>query len=300
MTSRAPRLLVGVDGTEGSVEALRWAAHEAARRRFPLHVMSCAELPVAVEAGLLGAARSGVHASAGAAMDSIVGEHEALNQRAVDLARSFGLGIEVSGETVLGAPAYALVGASHAEDTIVVGATSHPGRLTEVLGSVATVVAHRAHCPVVVVHGTDRKDAAIGRIAVGVDGSECSDHALAWAIDEAQHCGAELILVHGWVYPYQGSRSGITEARDDMKLDAMRTLEASAKAVREQAPALRSHCIISEQPPAKAIIDAAKEADLLVVGSRGHGGFASLLLGSVSRTVLQHSTVPVVVVRHDN
>jgi nucleotide-binding universal stress UspA family protein len=60
---------------------------------------------------------------------------------------------------------------------------------------------------------------------------------------------------------------------------------------------LRCHSIISEQSPAKAIIDAGKEADLLVVGSRGHGGFAALLLGSVSRTVLQHSSVPVVVVR---
>ncbi|MFZ4721356.1 MAG: universal stress protein [Ilumatobacteraceae bacterium] len=294
MSARGARLLVGVDGTEGSVEALRWAAHEAARRGFPLHVMSCAELPIAVEAGLIGG--GGVGPVSGA----IVGEHEAVNQRAVDLARSFGLGIEVSGETVLGAPAYALVGASHPNDIVVVGATSHPGRLTEVLGSVATVVTHRAHCPVVVVHGSDRKDANIGRIAVGVDGSECAGVALAWAIDEAERCDAELVLVHGWSYPYQGTRPGFSEARDNMKLDAMRTLEASAKTVRECAPALRCHSIISEQPPAKAVIDAAREADLLVVGSRGRGGFSSLLLGSVSRTVLQHATVPVVVVRHDD
>jgi nucleotide-binding universal stress UspA family protein len=88
-----------------------------------------------------------------------------------------------------------------------------------------------------------------------------------------------------------------SDARDDMKLDAMRTLEACAQQVRATTPALRCHSIISEQSPAKAIIDAGKEADLLVVGSRGHGGFAALLLGSVSRTVLQHSSVPVVVVR---
>jgi nucleotide-binding universal stress UspA family protein len=293
MTARAPRLLVGVDGTEGSVEALRWAAHEAARRGVSLHVMTCAELPVAVEAGLVG---GGV--AAGTGWDSLAAEQEAVNQRAVNLARSFGLPIEVTGDTVLGAPAYALVGASNDDDTIVIGATSHPGRLTEVLGSVATVVAHRAHCPVVVVHGTDRKDAKVGRIAVGVDGSLCGDEALMWAVDEALRCKAELLLVHGWSYPYQGPRTGITEARDDMKLDAMRTLEACARKVREAAPSLRFHSIISEDSPAKAIIDAAKEADLLVVGCRGHGGFAALLLGSVSRTVLQHSPVPVVVVRH--
>jgi nucleotide-binding universal stress UspA family protein len=292
MTSRAPRLLVGVDGTEGSVEALRWAAHEAARRSAPLHVMTCAELPVAVEAGLVGGGTT-----TGSAMDAIVAEHDAVNQRAVNLARSFGLDIEVSGDTVLGAPAYALVGAAHPDDIIVIGATSHPGRLTEVLGSVATVISHRAHCPVVVVHGTDRRDANIGRIAVGVDGSPCGNNALLWAADEALRCGAELLLVHGWTYPYQGPRSGATDARDDMKLDAMRMLESCSRRVKDTAPTLRVHSIISEHSPAKAIIDAGKEADLLVVGSRGHGGFGALLLGSVSRTVLQHSSVPVVVVR---
>ena len=95
----------------------------------------------------------------GSAMDSIVAEQEAVNQGAVNLVRSFGLDVEVSGDTVLGAPAYALVGAAHPDDIIVVGATSHPGRLTEVLGSVATVIAHRAHCPVVVLRPDDRKAA---------------------------------------------------------------------------------------------------------------------------------------------
>jgi nucleotide-binding universal stress UspA family protein len=255
--------------------------------------MTCAELPVAVEAGIIGSG-----ATTGSAVDSIVNEYETVNQRGVNLVRSFGLDLEVTGETVLGAPPYALVGAAQPDDMIVIGATSHPGRLTEVLGSVATVVSHRAHCPVVVVHGTDRKDANVGRIAVGVDGSACAELAVAWAIDEALRCEAELILVHGWTYPYQGPRTSITEARDDMKLDAMRTLEACAHLVRDHAPTLRCHSIISEESPAKAIIDAAREADLLVVGSRGHGGFAALLLGSVSRTVLQHSPVPVVVVRH--
>jgi nucleotide-binding universal stress UspA family protein len=205
----------------------------------------------------------------------------------------------VSGETVLGSPGYALVGAAHAEDLIVVGATAHPGRLADVLGSVATLITHRAHCPVVVVHGSDRRDALIGRIVVGVDGSDGSQAALDWAIDEAMRCDAELVLVHGWSYPYQGPRTGISEPRDDMRLDAMRTLEACAFRVREIAPALRCHSIISEQSPAKALIDAGKDADLVVVGSRGHGGFAALLLGSVSRTVLQHAQVPVAIVRAD-
>lgn len=291
MSLRPPTLIVGVDSTEGSVEALRWAAHEAARRSWPLHVITCAELPVAVEAGLIGNG-----ALNGTATEAIVADQQAVNQKAVQVARSFGLPIEVSGETLLGAPAFALVAASHDDDIVVVGATSHPGRLTDVLGSVATSVAHRAKGPVVVVHGHSRRDHEIRRIAVGVDGSAGSRAAVEWAVDEALRSEAELVLVHGWVYPYQGLRTGISEPRDEMKLDAMRTLEGCAATVHSLAPTIRCHSIISEQPPAKAILDEARTADLVVVGSRGHGGFASLVLGSVSRTVLQHSPVPVAVI----
>lgn len=292
MTDRPARVIVGVDGSEGSIEALRWAANEAARRGAPLHVVTCAQLPVSVEAGMVGAG-----AFAGSSMDAIVQEQEQVNQRAVDLARSYGLDIEVSGETVLGAPGYALVSGAHHDDVIVLGATSHPGRLTDLLGSVATVVTHRAKCPVVVVHGTVPAGNEVRRIVVGVDGSPASDEALLWATESALRSGAELVLVHGWIYPYLGTRTAISEPRDEMRLDAMRVLEASALKAHELAPSLTCHSIISEENPAKAILDAAVGADLVVVGSRGHGGFAALVLGSVSRTVLQHAPCPVAVVR---
>ena len=292
MNVRQAQVIVGVDGSEGSIEALRWAAHEASRRQWPLHVMTCAQLPISIEAGMVG-----VGAFAGSTMDTIVKDQELVNQRAVDLARSFGLGLLVTGETVLGAPGYALVSASHEDDLVVVGASSHTGRLADVLGSVSTVVAHRARCPVVVVHGSERHDEHLECIVVGVDGSAGSDAALLWAAEQATRCGAELVLVHGWAYPYVGSRTGVAEPRDEMRLDAMRTLEASALKAHEAAPSLKCHSIITEESPAKALIDAAAEADLVVVGSRGHGGFTALLLGSVSRTVLQHSPRPVVVVR---
>jgi nucleotide-binding universal stress UspA family protein len=292
MNVAQPRVIAGVDGSEGSIEALQWAAHEAARCQWPLHVMTCAELPISIEAGMVGAG-----AFAGSAMDTIVKEQEQVNQRAVDLARSFGLDLQVTGETVLGAPGYALVSASHEFDLLVVGASSHPGRLADVLGPVSTVVAHRAKGTVAIVHGSDRHDEVIGRIVVGVDGSPGSDAALQWAGDEALRCGADLVLVHGWVYPYVGAHTGLAAPRDEMRLDAMRTLEASTRKAHTIAPALHCESIITEEGAAKAIIDAAAEADLVVVGSRGHGGFAALLLGSVSRTVLQHSPRPVVVVR---
>ncbi len=294
MSERVAQVVVGVDGSEGSLVALRWAAHEAARRGWPLQVVTCAQLPMAVEVGMVG-----VGGFAGSAMDLIVKDQEGVNQRAVDLARSFGLGpgVKVGGETILGAPAYALVGAANENDVLVVGATGHPGRLTDMLGSVATVVTHRAKCPVVVVHGVPRSDNEIKRIVVGVDGSPGSDQATEWAIEQAMRCGAELVLVHGWVYPYVGARTGVSEPRDDMRLDAMRTLEIAMDNVVDVAPGLKCRSVISEESAAKAIIDAAVDGDLVVVGSRGRGGFGALLLGSVSRTVVQHSPCPVAVIR---
>ncbi|MFM7253943.1 MAG: universal stress protein [Ilumatobacteraceae bacterium] len=293
MGGRSPRVVVGVDGTEGSIEALRWGAHEAARRRCPLHVMTCVELPVSVEAGIVGSAHG-----VGSSMDDMVHQREVVNRRAVDLARSFGLGVEVSGETVLGAPGYAVASAASEDDIVVVGATSHPGRLTDVLGSVATVVAYRAHGPVVVVHGADRPSPDIDRIVVGIDGSECSDEALRWAVDEAARTSAELELVHAWSYPYPNGRHGASDPRHEMRVDAMRMLEAAECQARTRCQHVRVHSVVSEDNPAKAIIDAGRSADLVVVGSRGRGGFAALLLGSTSRAVLQHASVPVALVRH--
>lgn len=300
MDSRSPspsthRVIVGVDGTAGSVEALRWAAHEAARRSWPLHVVTCAEIPVVLDSAFMGGIAGTPE------VERIVHEHESVSERAVTAARSFGLDIEVSGETVLGAPAYALSAMSQPHGLVVVGATSHPTRLADVLGSVASLVAHRARGAIAVIHGPASASGDVHRIVVGVDGSRGSDAALRWATEQALRCGAELVLVHGWTYPYAVSAPGANDPRQEMKLDAMRALEASAALVRELAPSVRCTSIISEDSPSKAILDEVQDrgrgADLVVVGSRGHGGFASLLLGSVSRTVLQHAAVPVVVVR---
>lgn len=294
MRELAALVVVGVDGTEGSLVALRWAAHEASRRGWPLQIVTCAQLPMAAEAGMIGTG-----GFAGSTMDAIVKDQEAINRRAVDLARSFGLGpeVKIGGKTILGSPAYALVGAANEADLLVVGASGHPGRLTDVLGSVATVVTHRAPCPVVVVHGIPRADNEIKRIVVGVDGSPGSNQATDWAIDQAVRSAAELVLVHGWVYPYGGARIGASEPRDDMRLDAMRTLETATASVVDRVPGLQCRSVISEESAAKAIIDAAVDGDLVVVGSRGRGGFGALLLGSVSRTVVQHSPCPVAVIR---
>jgi nucleotide-binding universal stress UspA family protein len=138
-----------------------------------------------------------------------------------------------------------------------------------------------------------------GRILVGVDGSAGSVDALRWALDEARLRGAAVEVVHAWQYPYVGEIAGM--AAPAAPLEA---LEASARAVLDEtveqaggsATGLEMETSVVLGPAAPALLQRAEGADLLVVGSRGRGGFVGLLLGSVSQQCVQHAPCPVVVV----
>jgi len=138
------------------------------------------------------------------------------------------------------------------------------------------------------------------KIVVGTDGSSIADAALDWAYDEAARWGAELTVVHAWSYPYAygGARVSIEEPPEVVKLDAAKLLESASVALRERKGGdVAIHPRLAAGAPARMLMEEAKDADLLVVGSRGHGGFLSLLLGSTAHQVAQHASCPVVVVR---
>jgi nucleotide-binding universal stress UspA family protein len=158
-----------------------------------------------------------------------------------------------------------------------------------------------------------------GRVIVGVDGSPASRKALRWAAEDAERRGAELQVVHvhepKLVYnPYEVSYATTSNPRAVERLAAeeRRWREhqrltcpaggggAARRAARRAAPELRQGLIdriVREGArPARLLLEAARAADLLVVGARGRGGFVGLLLGSVSQQVVQHATCPVVVV----
>jgi nucleotide-binding universal stress UspA family protein len=138
----------------------------------------------------------------------------------------------------------------------------------------------------------------MGKIVVGVDGSEQSRAALAWALEEAALRQDELVVVHAWAFPYVGTRTVVSEPWDDLKLEATKLLDDMLAQVRATtATEVTIHPKLVEEAPAKALLDEGKDADLLVVGSRGRGGFSSLLLGSVSQQVTHHAPCPVVVIR---
>jgi nucleotide-binding universal stress UspA family protein len=139
-------------------------------------------------------------------------------------------------------------------------------------------------------------------IIVGVDGSDSSRAALQWAYDEAAHHGANLNVVAVWAPPTMPMSPpyGALPAEgyaDQPRKEALALLERFTADLEKRDPAVGISSSIEEGTPAKVLIERSKEADLLVVGSRGHGGFAGMLLGSVSQHLVAHANCPVVVVR---
>jgi nucleotide-binding universal stress UspA family protein len=141
------------------------------------------------------------------------------------------------------------------------------------------------------------------RIVVGVDGSETSRRALRWAAEEAAAHAAELHVVHAWEVPAPGAGVGLSPGgraagAPEGRRDAAQQLlgDVIADELGANPPAnLRSS--IGRGAAAGVLLEASQGADLLVVGSRGLGGFAGLLLGSVSSKMANHATCPVVIVR---
>jgi len=137
------------------------------------------------------------------------------------------------------------------------------------------------------------------RIVAAVDGSACSVEALRWAVRQAELTGATVEAVTAWQCPAAGGYGwgfAIADDADYEELAAKALGDAIGQAV-DPGSDVRVRPVVAEGHPAAVLMEAAAGADLLVVGSRGHGGFASALLGSVSQYCTHHARCPVVVIR---
>jgi nucleotide-binding universal stress UspA family protein len=149
--------------------------------------------------------------------------------------------------------------------------------------------------------GSDRKERQVSeRIVVGVDGSDGARVAVRWAAAEAARRNGRLELVSAWHFPASSGTFAIAYAVDELVKDltraAERQLGEAAADARAIAPDVIVETHVAEAQPATALLEAAAGADLLVIGSRGLGGFRGLLLGSVSQQCAHHATCPVVIV----
>ncbi|TQK27135.1 universal stress protein [Arthrobacter sp. SLBN-53] len=281
-------IVVAVDGSPGSDAAVAWAAAEAVRRAVPVTLMSVSA-PVIATWSTPNDASTIAKAQEDSSHD-ILGHAVQTFAAAVGGTHAPGVRTESRPSPVVGT----LAEASRQALLLVVGNRGTGGHSRLPLGSVAAGLLHHARCPVVVVHPGDAADPS-APVVLGVDGSTSSDAATELAFEEAALRGVELIAVHAWsdvgLLPLYGTDWQIFE-------DQARSALADRLADwQRRFPDVRVQVRLVQDRPAHWITEEARNAQLVVVGSRGRGGFVGLVLGSVASTVAQLSTVPVIVVR---
>ncbi|MFG2065151.1 universal stress protein [Micromonospora sp. NPDC048871] len=282
-------VVVGVDGSESALAAVRLAAAEAARWHRPLRVVHAFIWPTLhspVTPGTEGPADGGLR-----------GQARQLVTAAVDQAQAVAPGLEVTGEIVDGAPAAVLLDASTDAALIVLGDRGMGGFTALVVGSVAVTVAAYARCPVLVARGAVDPH---GPIVVGVDGSEVSRRAVEFAVRTAARRGATVLALHAYRHPVStgpGDMQPLVYDESQLHEEEQRALAESVTGLTARYPevSIRRESVHARAP--KALTEASRTAQLLVVGGQGRGELTGLLLGSVSRSMLHHSHCPVAVVR---
>jgi len=277
-------IVVGVDGSESATRALDWAAAEARRAR--------AELTI-VGAWSYGGHLASVPAPADAARRVV---REALARVAERYPE-----VTVRDAVSEGTPSYVLIDAAHDADLLVVGSRGLGGFRGLLLGSVSQHCLNHAACTVVVVRSPVPAtplgaEASSRRIVVGVDGSPGAGWALRWSVGEARRTGAVLDVIASSVF---AGLTGYAVSIETDVLGAARQIARDAQVqVGSQAEDVTVLTSVSGDPPAVALVDASRDADLVVVGAKGHHGLRGLLLGSVSLYVARNAYCPVAVVRH--
>jgi nucleotide-binding universal stress UspA family protein len=260
-------VVAGVDGSPSSVAAALYAADWAERTGEDLHL---------------------VHGSShGEPGDEVL-------RRIADRLVAQHPGLTVVCREVSGAGSAVLVEESGTADLTVVGSRGHGSIATAALGATATIVATHAHGPVVIARPPSALPGPDEPVLVAVDGSDHSVAALDFAFDVARRTGASVVAAHVWWAGPLASDAEVhhrAETAGTVLSEALEPWRAKFPDVRLAETLLRSASVAEE------LVAESAHAGLLVVGTRGHGGFAGLLLGSVSLSVAQHAHCPVAIVR---
>lgn len=280
------RVVVGVDGSPLSVSAVSHAARIASARGLDLVVLHAfaADLPMLGFGG--GADRGEVDA-------------HATRLLAEGTARAHAVDASLTVTTLVrdGFASQALVDASRTAALVVVGARGHGVLSRTGVGAVAMQVVTHARCPVLVV-GHESASAGGGRVVVGVDGSKASLKALGVAFDEAALTGASLDVVHAWQPRGAGDPTlSASSSWSSYEAELEASVDRALGARRRAHPDVKVEHEVVDGDPSKALVDRSEGAALLVVGSRGAGGFDGLHVGSTALQLMGRSHAPILVVR---
>jgi nucleotide-binding universal stress UspA family protein len=285
-----PGIAVGVDGSPASRVAVEWAARDAAMRNVPLtlvHVANGVVAPWSRTPLPTGFGKWQQERGRKFIDDAIMVANESTKRTGR---------VQLRTDVYYSAVVPTLVDVSKDVEMIVVGSRGQ-GAFGSLLGSVSAGLVQHAHCPVAVIHDEDplMPHPAEAPVLVGIDGSPVSELATEIAFDEASRRHVELIALHAWsdtrVLDFPG-----------MDWSTMRSAEDEVLAERlagwqERYPDVKVHREVVCDRPARQLIERSETAQLLVLGSHGRGGFAGMLLGSVSAAVVQSARMPVIVAR---
>jgi nucleotide-binding universal stress UspA family protein len=289
-------ILVGVDGSAEALDAVRWAAHDAALRNVPLTLVHVVNAPVP--------GSSQVPTPAGFRQWQEARAREFIKSAIQVAEESTGDRgpVQIDTEVFYSATVPTLVDLSKEAEMVVVGYRGHGGVLVRTfLGSVSSGMVYHAHCPIAVIHNDEPLVTNVARapVLLGIDGSPASEAATAIAFDEASRRGVGLVALHAWsdlrvsdlkeLFPNFDWETHLSEEEA--------TLAERLAGWQERYPDVGIRREIEVGEPARPLLEASKRAQLMVVGSHGGGGFPGILLGSVGAAVVNRAKIPVIVAR---
>ena len=290
MSSSIPgaTIVVGVDGSTSARHAAHWAADEAARRHLPIRLVFASNCYAFGFTGSLAPPQSFFDAIEAGGVTLLAEAEAALRDAHPDL--------EISVDFATGGPIPTLIEQTDDARLLVLGSRGTGGFHGILAGSTAVALVAHGRCPVAVIRGAtpDARPPATGPVVVGVDGSPTSDAAVAAAFDEASWRAAELVAVHSWLesVPDRATPEHVEHEQAEQELLAERLA-----GWQEKYPDVVVRRVVAAGPAVERLLEHAAGAQLMVVGSRGRGGFGGMLLGSTSQALIYHATCPLLVVR---
>ncbi|AKU15813.1 universal stress protein [Luteipulveratus mongoliensis] len=290
-------VVVGVDGSGTDNAAVAWAASAAALHKLPLHLLHSNEVAA------VGAVQDDPTIASSETLDALRAQGSAprVADELVGRVRAAHPDLEIVATETAGAASAALLAREDTALMLVVGSGRKGGLGERVLGTTSLNTAMHATCPVAVVNaGVDPSAPPKKRIAVGIDGSRDSAAAAEIAFAAAAARGSTVVCVSSWYLEVVDGfvvtdRDGEPWQRIEKR--QRERVEAATKVAREAHPDVDVVVEVVNGPSTKVLAAQSEQSDVLVLGSRGRGGFTGKLLGSVSQKVLQAARCPVVIVK---